>query len=93
MPIKTFKSKALSELWLKGRSAKMDARLSARALRRLDLLNAATEPDDMNKSGCDFHRLEGFRPPRYTVHINGPWCITFEFAEGNAYRIDLEQYH
>jgi proteic killer suppression protein len=27
------------------------------------------------------------------VHINGPWCITFEFEEGDALRVDLEQYH
>ena len=42
--------------------------------------------------GFDFHALRG-RPLRYTVHINGPWCITFEFEEGNALRVDFEQYH
>jgi proteic killer suppression protein len=30
---------------------------------------------------------------RYTVHVNGPWCITFEFEGGDVYRVDLEQYH
>jgi proteic killer suppression protein len=25
--------------------------------------------------------------------VNGPWCITFEFADGHAYEVDLEQYH
>jgi hypothetical protein len=23
----------------------------------------------------------------------GPWCITFEFEDGDACRIDFEQYH
>jgi toxin HigB-1 len=32
-------------------------------------------------------------PQRYTIHINGPWCITFEFENGSAKRVDLEQYH
>jgi proteic killer suppression protein len=25
--------------------------------------------------------------------MNGPWCITFEFAEGSAFRVDFVQYH
>jgi hypothetical protein len=28
-----------------------------------------------------------------SVHVNGRWCITFEFDEGDACRIDFEQYH
>ena len=28
-----------------------------------------------------------------TVHVNGPWCITFEFDQGDAVRVDFEQYH
>ena len=37
--------------------------------------------------------LKGFVPVRYTVHVNGPWCITFEFDAGDALRVDYEQYH
>ena len=37
--------------------------------------------------------LTGFKPARYTVHVNGPWCLTFEFADDEARRVDLEQYH
>jgi proteic killer suppression protein len=25
--------------------------------------------------------------------VNGPWCITFEFEFGDAWRVDFEQYH
>jgi len=28
---------------------------------------------------------------RYSMHINGPWCITFEWEDGEALRVDLEQ--
>jgi proteic killer suppression protein len=56
-------------------------------------LDAAARPEDMNIVGYDFHALRGFVPTRFTVHINGPWCITFEFVEGDAHRVDLEQYH
>ena len=34
--------------------------------------------------------LRGFKPPRYSVHVNGPWCVTFEFEGGAP---DFEQYH
>jgi len=91
--IKTFKSKALSELWASGNTAKIDARLRQRILRRLDRLNAALVAGDMNQSGFDFHALRGFDPVRYSIHLNGPWCITFEFIDGDAYRVDFEQYH
>jgi proteic killer suppression protein len=46
----------------------------------------------MNVPGFDYHALRG-KPLRYTVHVNGPWCITFEFADGDALRVDFEQYH
>ena len=36
---------------------------------------------------------EGHKPPRYSIHVNGPWCLTFEFEEGDAHRVDFEQYH
>lgn len=91
--IKTFKSKALAQLFKSGKSAKLDKRLIKRVLVRLDRLDVAGKPEDMNLPGFDFHALNGFDPIRYTVHINGPWCITFEFEEGDAYRVDLEQYH
>ena len=91
--IRTFKSKALAELWNKGRTAKIAAQMQDRILRRLDRLNVATRPEDMNLPGFDFHSLMGFNPKRYTVHVNGPWCITFEFKDGDALRVDFEQYH
>jgi len=91
--IKSFKHKGLSDLWSISRTSRIDARLHRRVLLRLDALDAATSAEDMNHPGYDFHALKGFDPTRYTVHINGPWCITFEFEDGNALRVDFEQYH
>jgi proteic killer suppression protein len=91
--IKTFRHKALAALWNKGTSARIDARLKGRILRRLEALDLASNVDEMAVPGFDFHALKGFRPVRYSIHVNGPWCITFEFAASDAYRVDLEQYH
>jgi proteic killer suppression protein len=67
--------------------------MQKRVLIRLDRLDAANAAEEMNVPGFNFHMLKGFRPPRYTMHVNGPWCITFEFEGGDAYRVDHEQYH
>lgn len=90
--IKSFINKQLQSLWETGRS-RIDQRLHKRILRRLDALDVATCPDDMNIPGFNFHILTGYTPARYTVHVNGPWCITFEFHDGNAFIVDFEQYH
>jgi proteic killer suppression protein len=91
--IRSFRSKALADLFQTGRSGKIDARLHRRILVRLDRLEAAGRPEEMDLPGFDFHALRGFKPKRYTVHVNGPWCITFEFDGEDAARVDLEQYH
>ena len=90
--IKSFSHKQLAALWQTGKS-RVDRRLHARILRRLDALDAATRAEDMNLPGFDFHELKGFDPVRYTVHVNGPWCITFAFEGGDAVAVELEQYH
>jgi len=91
--IKSFKSKALADLFSTGKTAKIDAKMQKRILLRLDRLEQAEKPEDMNLPGFDFHALRGFDPTRYTVHVNGPWCITFEFDGNDAARVDFEQYH
>ena len=89
--IKTFRNKELGNLWA-GKRSKIDARFHDRIKARLDALDVATTPEDMNVPGWDFHGLQT-KPKRYTVHVNGPWCVTFEFEGGDAYKVDFEQYH
>ena len=91
--IKTFRNKALGDLWSMGRSSKIDSRMHKRIRMRLENLDVSVSPDSMNVPGFDFHALRGFVPTRYSVHVNGPWCITFEFEDGDAFRVDFEQYH
>lgn len=91
--IRSFRNKDLAALWHEGRCRKIDPRVHPRILLRLDRLSPAEKPDDMNLPGFNFHALRGFSPTRYTVHVNGPWCITFAFEEGEAKAVDFEQYH
>jgi proteic killer suppression protein len=91
--IKTFKSKPLSDLWSTGKTSKIDARMHKRIITRLDRLNSVGDVEELNLAGFNFHPLRGFDPKRYTIHVNGPWCITFEFSDGDAANVDFEQYH
>ena len=90
--IESFVHKGLVELFQKGKSAKVQKALVERILRRLDALAAARTPESLNVPGFDFHSLQG-KPKRYSIHVNGPWCITFEWQSENALRVDLENYH
>lgn len=89
--IRSFRSKALADLWAGGAS-RIDRRMHKRILVRLDRLDAALSLSELNMPGFNFHPLKG-KPQRYSVHVNGPWCLTFEFESGDALRVDLEQYH
>ncbi|WP_412059141.1 type II toxin-antitoxin system RelE/ParE family toxin [Bartonella sp. DGB2] len=90
--LKSFNHKELKSLWTQSRS-KIDAKMHKRILRRLTVLDEAITIKDLNLPGFDFHALHGFNPTRYTIHVNGPWCITFEFHDGHAYNLNFEQYH
>ena len=90
--IRSFRHKGLTELFETGRSPRVRQDLQRRALRRLDTLDHAAVLGDLKVPGFDFHPLRG-SPRRYSLHVNGPWCITFEWIDGDAWRVDLEQYH
>ena len=90
--IRGFRRKGLAELFERGRSRHVQPSLQARCLRRLEVPDQAESPADLRIPGFDFHGLRG-TPQRYSIHVNGPWRITFEWREGEALRVDLEQYH
>ncbi|HEV2171777.1 MAG TPA: type II toxin-antitoxin system RelE/ParE family toxin [Candidatus Binatus sp.] len=90
--IESFRNKGLKELFDTGQSGKVPPNLRQRCLDRIEILDAATDLKQLNLPGYDFHPLHT-KPVRYSIHINGPWCITFEWQAPNARRVDLEQYH
>jgi proteic killer suppression protein len=90
--IVSFRHKGLKEFFERGSSAKIAANLRARIMVRLDALDAAATLAELHQPGFDFHALRG-KPKRYTIHVNGPWCVTFAWDGNNAVAVDLEQYH
>ena len=90
--IGTFKHKGLAELYAKGRTRRINAVFHDRIIRRLDAIDVAMALIDLNLPGFDLHPLRT-KPVRHSIHVNGPWCLTFEWEDDTAYRIDFEQYH
>ena len=90
--IRSFRHRGLARLWNKGDARGVRADLLDRVRLRLTALNAAQDPGDLGMPGWGLHQLHG-KPERYAISVNGPWRITFEWEDGDALRVDLEQYH
>ena len=84
--------RSIAELFERGSSRKVRQDLQSRSMRRLDALDQAESLTDMNVPGFNFHGLKGV-PNRFSIHVNGPWCITFEWEDSDAPKVDLELYH
>jgi toxin HigB-1 len=90
--IRNFRHKGLAELFERGYTRRIQQDLHARYLRRLEILDQAETLAESNVPGFNLHALHGV-PKRHSIHVNGPWCITFEWVRGEAVRVDFEQYH
>jgi proteic killer suppression protein len=61
---------------------------------RLAALDAATSLDDLSPlKSVGLHKLTGSRKGRWAMTINGPWRICFRFADGDAWDVDIVDYH
>ena len=89
--IENFKHRGLRELFETGKSSRVPADLRKRISARLDVLHAARTMVDLQQPSLRFHRL--VPTERYAIDVNGPWRITFEWRDGKAIAVDLEQYH
>ena len=88
----SFKHRGLREFFETGRWARVPAAFRKRFGFRLDALAAARVWAKLRHPGFGLPPPQG-NPQRYAIHVNGPWRITFEWDDGKALRVDLEQYH
>jgi proteic killer suppression protein len=91
--LKTFRHKGLKQLFETGKSAAVAPNLAKRAKIVLDYLDAAITVYDMGAPGLRLHELKGERKGTWSVTASGNWRITFGFRDGDAYNVDLEDYH
>lgn len=91
--IVSFAHKGLEDFFHTGSTRGIQAQHANRLHLVLDLLDAATVPEDMNFPGSAFHGLKGKRKHLYVVKISGNWRVVFAFANGNAHVVDYLDYH
>jgi proteic killer suppression protein len=91
--ILSFRSRALRRFWEKEDPRGLNPQHVRKLELILDLLEEATSPEQMNLAKLDFHKLTGETPTRWSVHVNGNWCVTFSFAGEDADAVDYEDYH
>ena len=54
---------------------------------------AASLKDLIPLKSVGLHKLSGNRPGQWTMTVNGPWRICFRFKNGNAYDVEITDYH
>ena len=92
MAIRSFKSRALKRLYIKGDTSKVQAKHVPKLRRQLARLNKSRVASDMDLPGYRLHQLKGF-DNRWAVDVDENYRLTFDFVEGDAYILDYEDYH
>ncbi len=92
--IKTFADSETQRLFVTGRTRRLPADLVRRALRRLEYVDLASELNDLTTPPSNrLHALRGDRAGQYSISINDQWRICFRFVDGDAYDVEITDYH
>ena len=75
----------------KGRFPGLD---TEKAMARLQLLDAVQSMREIpSLASIGLHKLKGDRGNQWAMTINGPWRLVFGFRNGNAYDVEIVDYH
>ena len=92
--IKSWKHKGLQKLYLSDDASGVQAKDVERLKLRLQVLDEASSTDEFKHyTGFRFHPLKGDRQDLYAITVRANWRITFQFIDGDAYILNLEDYH
>ncbi len=59
----------------------------------MEILDVSTRSSDMSLPGLRLHPLKGKLRGFWSVSVSGNWRIIFRFEDGDAYDVDLVDYH
>jgi toxin HigB-1 len=90
--IKTFANRETAEIWRTGRTR--GAPPPGVTRRKLTLLDAATELGDLRSPpGNRLEKLHGDRQGQHSIRINDQFRICFHWRDGEAYEVEITDYH
>ncbi len=65
-----------------------------RALRRLEYIDLAASLDDLKVPPSNrLHTLKDDRSGQHSISINDQWRVCFVFMDGDAYDVEITDYH
>ena len=91
--IGSIKHKGLAALYYDGQTKGVNQSLVKRLRHILALLATAFTVEDMNLPGLKLHQPKGDLAGFYSVSVSGNWRVIFRFEEGQAFDVDLVDYH
>lgn len=64
------------------------------AMELLAMLDAATALSDLSPlKSVGLHKLSRDREGQWPMKVNGPWWICFRFKDGDAWDVEIVDYH
>lgn len=92
--IKTFADKKTKVFYVTGKYVRLPADVVKRAMRKLEYVDLADSLEDLRvPPGNMLHRLSGNREGQYAIRINDQWRICFRFEGGDAFDVEITDYH
>ncbi len=92
--IKSFRDREAERIFNEQRSRKLPSTIQRTALRKLvQLDNAVTVNDLRMPPGNRLEALKGGRKGQHSIRINDQWRICFVWTDGDAYNVEIADYH
>ncbi|MFA9406594.1 MAG: type II toxin-antitoxin system RelE/ParE family toxin [Anaerolineales bacterium] len=92
--IKSFADSSTENLFKGIRPRKLPNDIWRRGNRKLLMLHAATDLSELLiPPGNRLEKLKGDRDSQHSIRINDQWRVCFEWREGNAYQVEITDYH
>jgi proteic killer suppression protein len=92
--IKSFADPDTESLWLTGKSRRIPANIRKTAIKKLFILRRALQLSDLKAPpGNRLELLHGDRNGQHSIRINDQFRICFTWSEGDAYDVEIVDYH
>ena len=92
--IQTFADGETERFYTAGQSRRMPTEIRKRAAMRLLQLNAATRIEDLRLPPSNrLEQLRGDRAGQWSMRINNQWRVCFGFKNGDAFDVEIVDYH
>ena len=91
--IRSFRHRALRRMYERGDPSRISSDLADRVALALADLDNARKPSDLDLPGYRLHPLKGNLKGFWSISVSGNWRVVFRFDNGEAYDIDLIDYH